>query len=76
MKEERMMILSMLQEGKINSEEAVKLLEALEETEPYKDEKDTFIDMDKTKEKNGRNRGGSSEETRKKSRRYWSRFGK
>lgn len=51
MKEERMMILSMLQEGKINSEEAVKLLEALEETEPYKDEKDTFIDMDKTKEK-------------------------
>ena len=57
MKEERMMILSMLKEGKINSEEAVKLLEALGDTEDdiedKKSEKDKFIDMDKTKEKMG-----------------------
>ena len=55
MKEERMMILSMLKEGKINSEEAVKLLKALGDTEDDTEdkafEKDKFIDMDKTKEK-------------------------
>lgn len=53
MKEERMMILSMLKEGKINSEEAVKLLEALGDTEDKTFEKDKFVDMDKTKEKIG-----------------------
>ena len=31
MKEERMMILAMLEEGKITSEEAIKLIDALEE---------------------------------------------
>jgi DUF4097 and DUF4098 domain-containing protein YvlB len=46
MKEERMMILSMLQDGKINSEEAVKLLEALEETD-----EGSFINEEKAKEK-------------------------
>lgn len=52
MKEERMMILSMLKEGKISSEEAVKLLEALENSETKNTiEKDRFIDMDKTKVK-------------------------
>ncbi len=51
MKEERMMILSMLQEGKISSEEAVKLLEALEDADA-KTEESGLIDVDKTKEKN------------------------
>lgn len=35
MKEEKMMILSMLEEGKITSEEAIKLMEALEEKEAF-----------------------------------------
>ncbi len=57
MKEERMMILSMLEQGKITSEDAIKLLEALEESESLnldetiEDKKDKIIDMDKTKEK-------------------------
>ncbi|CCQ98258.1 hypothetical protein CULT_820017 [[Clostridium] ultunense Esp] len=57
MKDEKMMVLSMLEEGKITSEEAVKLLEALEETESFieyesiKENEEKFIDMDKTKEK-------------------------
>lgn len=56
MKEERMMILSMLEEGKIDSEEAIKLLEALEESEIFmpveeNSEKEKLIDMDKTKDK-------------------------
>lgn len=51
-----MMILSMLEEGKIDSEEAVKLLEALEESEIFmpqeeNNEKNKFIDMGNTKEK-------------------------
>ena len=50
MKEERMMILSMLKDGKISSEEAVQLLEALEETEPSM-EKNNLINVEKTKEK-------------------------
>ena len=33
MKEEKLMILAMLEEGKITSDEAIKLLEALEENE-------------------------------------------
>ena len=37
MKEEKMMILSMLEEGKITSEEAIKLLEALEEIDIPRD---------------------------------------
>lgn len=40
MKEEKLMILSMLESGKITSEEAVKLLEALEDLEEYRS-KDT-----------------------------------
>jgi DUF4097 and DUF4098 domain-containing protein YvlB len=46
MKEEKMMILSMLEEGKITSEEAIKLMEALEDMEiprehnEFKEEKD------------------------------------
>ena len=53
MKEERMMILSMLEEGKITSEDAIKLLEALEESKIYEKEEDKgkLVDMDKTKEK-------------------------
>lgn len=62
MKEERMMILTMLEEGKISSEEASKLLEALEESEEIcfenetnftEDEKTAKIDksIEKTKEK-------------------------
>ncbi len=38
MKEEKMMILTMLEEGKITSEEAIKLMEALEEKEIFEDE--------------------------------------
>ncbi len=37
MKEEKMMILTMLEEGKITSEEAIKLMEALEDVEMTKD---------------------------------------
>lgn len=48
MNDEKMMILSMLQDGKISSEEAIKLLEALEETE-----KDNLVNVEKTKEKIG-----------------------
>lgn len=57
MKDEKLMVLSMLEEGKITSEEAVKLLEALEETESFiefestEDNKEKFIDIDKTKKK-------------------------
>jgi DUF4097 and DUF4098 domain-containing protein YvlB len=57
MREEKMMILSMLEEGKITSEEAVKLMEALEETDTFSDDtpieekKDKLINMDKTMEK-------------------------
>ncbi|MCF6466143.1 DUF4097 family beta strand repeat-containing protein [Clostridium sp. Cult2] len=57
MKDEKLMILSMLEEGKITSEEAIKLLEALEETESFieyestEDNEEKFIDIDKTKEK-------------------------
>lgn len=57
MRDEKMMILSMLEEGKITSEEAVKLLEALEESENFieyeyiEDVEEKFIDLDKTKEK-------------------------
>lgn len=43
MKEERMMILSMLEEGKITSEEAIKLMEALDEVEIPRD-KNEFAD--------------------------------
>ncbi len=52
-----MMILSMLEEGKITSEDAIKLLEALEDAESLtsdettEDKKEKIIDMDKTKEK-------------------------
>ena len=35
MKDEKLMILSMLEEGKITSEEAIKLLDALDETESF-----------------------------------------
>ncbi|MBU5439334.1 DUF4097 family beta strand repeat protein [Tissierella sp. MSJ-40] len=54
MREEKMMILSMLEEGKITSEEAVKLMEALEEVvtfsddTPIEEKKDRLINMDKT----------------------------
>lgn len=57
MREEKMMILSMLEEGKITSEEAVKLMEALEEVvtfsddTPIEEKKDKLINMDKTMEK-------------------------
>ena len=62
MKEERMMILTMLEDGKISSEEASKLLEALEESEEIcsenetnftEDEKAAKMDksIEKTKEK-------------------------
>lgn len=57
MKDEKMMVLSMLEEGKITSEEAIKLLEALEEKESFieyesiENNEGKFIDMDKTKEK-------------------------
>ena len=40
MKEEKMMILSMLEEGKITSEEAIKLMEALEDMETSKNNND------------------------------------
>ncbi|MCF6463543.1 DUF4097 family beta strand repeat-containing protein [Clostridium sp. Cult1] len=57
MKDEKLMILSMLEEGKITSEEAIKLLDALEETESFieyestEDNEVKFINIDKTKEK-------------------------
>lgn len=41
MKEEKMMILAMLEEGKITAEEAIKLIEALEENEEYFEEDKT-----------------------------------
>jgi len=47
MREEKMMILSMLEEGKITSEEAIKLLDALESSE-Y----NLLINADKTEDKN------------------------
>lgn len=56
MKDEKMMILSMLEEGKITSQEAIKLLEALDETDAFSETKEDtasnkpFIDIDKTKE--------------------------
>ena len=51
-----MMILSMLEEGKITSEEAIRLLEAIEETETSigeeeVKEKDKTVDMEKAKVK-------------------------
>lgn len=53
MKEERMMILSMLEQGKISSEEAVELLDALEEdfnpNESVNKEKQQKINKDKAK---------------------------
>lgn len=54
MKEEKMMILSMLEEGKITSEEAIKLLEALEENEnfiDYEEPTDNMPNTDKTRKK-------------------------
>ena len=38
MKEEKLIILSMLEEGKITSEEAVRLIEALEDVKTSNDE--------------------------------------
>lgn len=54
MKEERLMILSMLEEGKITSEEAIKLLEAIEESQAIGEEEENsnrIVDVEKTKEK-------------------------
>lgn len=48
MKEEKMMILSMLEEGKITSEEAVKLMEALDSMDTPGDEKTTNNQKDKS----------------------------
>ena len=53
MKEERMMILTMLEEGKITSEEAIKLMEALEEGvifEKVEDEKEEHEEEDTKKD--------------------------
>lgn len=57
MKEEKMMILSMLEEGKITSEEAIKLMEALDEVEiprnnsDFTNKKDDFILNEKKEQK-------------------------
>ncbi|WP_077369303.1 DUF4097 family beta strand repeat-containing protein [Anaerosalibacter sp. Marseille-P3206] len=51
MKEERMMILTMLEEGKISSEEALKLLDAIDDTPEDVEEEFIITDEDKTQEK-------------------------
>ncbi|GFN36168.1 DUF4097 family beta strand repeat-containing protein [Tepidimicrobium xylanilyticum] len=56
MRDEKLMILTMLEEGKITSQEAIKLLEALEETEgfidyePIEESEEKIINLEKTKE--------------------------
>lgn len=63
MKEEKMMILSMLEEGKITSEEAVRLMEALEDMEIPRDERKTEDeDKDSQKEENSSSRFNSLED--------------
>lgn len=63
MKEEKMMILSMLEEGKITSEEAVKLMEALEDIEIPRNEQRTENKKDDSqKEENSSGRFNSLED--------------
>lgn len=56
MKEEKMMILSMLQEGKITPEEAVKLMEALEDLETPHTSKETSYHQENKDDKDKNNR--------------------
>lgn len=56
MKEEKMMILSMLQEGKITPEEAVKLIEALEDLETPHSSKETSFHQENKDDKDKTNK--------------------